>query len=131
MNEPRRALTEKEEEEEVKPVVPMSACISRLMATETLPDYFSTATGASGPATKQSRMGNFPRYLLVQLRRYYTDDTWQPKKLDVEVTVPEQLDLEAFRSTGMQADEMAMPEELPAPVASGGGGGNASSAGAP
>lgn len=58
-----------EEEEEIKPVVPLSACLARLAAEETLPDYRSPATGMAGPALKHVRIGNFPRYLLVQLRR--------------------------------------------------------------
>ncbi|CAN0037670.1 unnamed protein product, partial [Ectocarpus sp. 13 AM-2016] len=101
---------EAEEEEEIKPVVPLSACLARLAADETLPDYRSPATGKAGPALKHVRLGNFPRYLLVQLRRYYVDTDWQPKKMDVEVDVPLTLDLESLRSTGMQADEVPMPE---------------------
>ncbi|CAN0470501.1 unnamed protein product, partial [Hapterophycus canaliculatus] len=58
-----------DEEEEIKPVVPLSACLARLAAEETLPDYRSPATGKAGPALKHVRIGNFPRYLLVQLRR--------------------------------------------------------------
>lgn len=35
-------------------------------------------------ATKRTRFTSFPPYLLVQMRRYYTDvNTWEPKKLDV------------------------------------------------
>lgn len=58
-----------EEEEEIKPVVPLSACLARLTADETLPDYRSPATGKPGPALKHVRMGNFPKYLFVQLNR--------------------------------------------------------------
>lgn len=58
-----------QEEEEIKPVVPLSACLARLAAEETLPDYRSPATGKPGPALKHVRIGNFPTYLLVQLRR--------------------------------------------------------------
>lgn len=36
------------------------------------------------------------------LPRYFVDDNWQPKKMDVEVDVPLTLDLEPFRSNGMQ-----------------------------
>lgn len=57
------------EEEEIKPVVPLSACLARLAAEETLSDYRSPATGKPGPALKHVRIQNFPRYLLVQLRR--------------------------------------------------------------
>lgn len=64
------------EEEEIKPVVPLSACLARLAADETLPDYRSPATGKAGPALKHVRLGNFPRYLLVQLRRCENGDGW-------------------------------------------------------
>ncbi len=57
------------DEEEIKPVVPLSACLARLAADETLPDYRSPATGKPGPALKHVRIANFPRYLLVQLSR--------------------------------------------------------------
>lgn len=61
--------TKDTDEEEIKPVVPLSACLARLAAEETLPDYRSPATGKPGPALKHVRIGNFPKYLLVQLRR--------------------------------------------------------------
>lgn len=32
------------------------------------------------------------------MRRYYVDDTWTPKKLDVKLDVPEQMSLEQFRA---------------------------------
>lgn len=76
-----------EDEEEVKPVVPLSACLAKLAAEETLPDYRSPATGKPGPATKRALMSNFPRYLFVQLRRYvrhangnalFDYDAWHP-----------------------------------------------------
>lgn len=53
----------------MKPVVPLAACLARLTGEETLPDYRSPATGQPGPALKQLRFGNFPRYMFVQLRR--------------------------------------------------------------
>lgn len=34
--------------------------------------------------------------------RYFQDESWQQKKLDVEVDVPLQLDLEYLRSRGLQ-----------------------------
>lgn len=58
------------EEEEIKPVVPLSACIERFVADEVLPDYRSPVTGKPGQASKRVRIGNFPRYLLVQLGRW-------------------------------------------------------------
>jgi hypothetical protein len=38
----------------------------------------------------------------VQLQRYYTDDSWQPRKKEVEVPAPQHLDLEGLRGQGLQ-----------------------------
>jgi ubiquitin carboxyl-terminal hydrolase 5/13 len=47
---------------------------------------------------------------------YYVDTDWTAKKLAVAVPVPETLDLEAYRSTGMLPGEVALPDE-PEPAA--------------
>lgn len=84
-------------------------------------------------ASKTVKIDKFPKYLLLHMRRYYVDDTWTPKKLDVKLDVPEQLSLEQFRAEDpkvrtsrninevtivdsphlatMQADELLQPEE--------------------
>lgn len=49
---------------------------------------------------------------------YYVDTDWTAKKLAVAVPVPETLDLEAYRSTGMRPGEQALPDE-PEPAAAG------------
>lgn len=66
------AKTDTREEEEVKPVVPLSACIERFTGDEMLPDYRSPATGTPGLASKRVRMGNFPKYMLIKLSRCVT-----------------------------------------------------------
>eukprot|EP00894_Picocystis_sp_ML_P003603 jgi/Pico_ML_1/54120/g4541.t1 len=45
------------------------------------------------------------------MRRYYIDQNWTPKKLDVLVEAPQELDLEHLRSTGLQSGEDLLPEE--------------------
>lgn len=56
--------------------------------------------------------GSFPPYMIVQLRRYYCDESYTPKKLEVLVDVPESLSLEAFRQASEpQPGEELQPEE--------------------
>jgi len=51
----------------------------------------------------------------VAVGRYYQDDkTWQQKKLDCLVPMPETLDLAALRARGKQDGETDMPEETAA-----------------
>jgi ubiquitin carboxyl-terminal hydrolase 5/13 len=91
--------------------VPFSACVDALAAAEEVSDFYSTATGAKGGATRQLRLRTFPRYLLVQLRRYYVDSDWTPRKLDASVCAPERLSLEHLRAKGgLQPGETALPD---------------------
>jgi ubiquitin carboxyl-terminal hydrolase 5/13 len=53
-------------------------------------------------ALRRNRFKTFPPYLMVQMKRYYSDVDWTPKKLEVLVDVPERLSLENFRGTGLQ-----------------------------
>lgn len=55
-------------------------------------------------------MATFPRYLAVQLRRYYVAEDWTSRKLEVAVPMPDALDLERFRGRGLQPGEEPQPE---------------------
>jgi len=101
----------------VVPRVTLEACLARYFGDEIIPDYYSSATGKNGPAKKTVRIATFPSYIVLQLRRYYVDEgSWEPKKRDVEVPMPEELDLEAFRGKGLQEGEVELSDE-PAPAA--------------
>ncbi|CAE7345699.1 ubpA [Symbiodinium sp. CCMP2592] len=86
------------EPEEPKPVIPLSSCLARFGASEDGVQF----RGVS--ASKTSRLASMPRYLLVQLQRYYVDEKW-----------PETLNLEHLRGRGLQPGEEPMPEEADAP----------------
>ena len=52
-----------------------------------------------------------PNVLAVQVRRYYVADDWTPKKLDVLVPMPEEINPEHLGGAGMRDDEVALPDE--------------------
>ena len=68
-----------------------------------------------------------PPILAVQVRRYYVAEDWTPKKLDVLVPMPETVDVESVRGTGLAPGEEELP---PADADEGGGGGGGSGSGA-
>ena len=92
----RQKTTDGKEEdpEPVRPIVPFAACLERAAAEEKIEDFFSTALGRKGAATKRTRVRTMPNVLAVQVRRYYVADDWTPKKLDVLVPMPEEINLE-------------------------------------
>eukprot|EP00877_Chromochloris_zofingiensis_P011173 jgi/Chrzof1/6309/Cz18g03010.t1 len=109
-------------EDPVLPVVPFDACLSKFAAAEVLDDYYSAALKRKTQATKRTRFASYPPYLLIQLKRYYVAEDWTPKKLEVEVPVPDELNLEQLRGNGPQPGEQLQPEDEPATAATANGG---------
>ena len=104
--------TNKNTNEPVLPRVPLSACLSKWAAEETVEGYRSAAAGgAAVTARRQQRLASFPPFLAVQLKRYYVASDWTPRKLEVLVDVPVTIDLSALRGKGPQPGELLQPEE--------------------
>eukprot|EP00607_Mallomonas_marina_P010424 CAMPEP_0182424346 /NCGR_PEP_ID=MMETSP1167-20130531/10548_1 /TAXON_ID=2988 /ORGANISM="Mallomonas Sp, Strain CCMP3275" /LENGTH=297 /DNA_ID=CAMNT_0024604095 /DNA_START=290 /DNA_END=1183 /DNA_ORIENTATION=+ len=57
------------------------------------------------------RMKTFPRYLVIKLGRYYIDETWVQRKVNVSVIMPDILDLREYKGTGIKDGEVPIPEE--------------------
>jgi len=93
------------EPEEPKPVIPLQACIARFAAAEDGIPF------RGGMASKTTRIASMPKYLLIQLQRYYVDEKWIPNKLDCKVPMPDTLNLEDLRGKGIQPDETALPDD--------------------
>eukprot|EP00434_Breviolum_minutum_P016325 symbB.v1.2.014386.t1/scaffold1052.1/size141681/3 len=102
--DPKKLKTEGVEEEP-KPLIQLSTCLARFGAPEEGVEFRGSA------ASKTTRIATMPRYLLVQLQRYFVDEKWCPAKLDCKVPMPETLNLEHLRGKGLQAGEEEMPEE--------------------
>jgi len=97
--------------EEPKPIIPLKTSLERFAASED-GIHFRGMT-----VSKTSSMGTMPRYLLVQLQRYYVDEKWCPNKLDCKVPMPDKLSLEHLRGKGVQPGEKEFGEEAEAPAA--------------
>ncbi len=61
--------------EEVKLLVPWEACLDTFFR-DSIVEFRNPSLGSVVPTTRRVRMSNFPRYLMIKLGRYYTDDNW-------------------------------------------------------
>lgn len=58
-------------------------------------------------------MKTFPDLLMVQLGKFYFDSTWQPKKYNVEIDVPHNFDLCAFKDIFEPlCEDQMLPENM-------------------
>lgn len=97
--------------ERVRPRIPLVECLRSFAEAEHIPDFYSSATKMKGPATKTARLGSFPPYLMIQVRKFTLGDDWVPRKLDITLDVPDELDIAWLRATGLQAGELPLPED--------------------
>ena len=89
---------EKAQEEAPTPIVSLSSCLDSFSEVEYTDGYFSPAAGAKVTVERTTRFATFPKYLWVQLGRYYVGEDWRPKKLQVDMDIPERLSLEGKQS---------------------------------
>lgn len=108
--EAKKAKTEGEPEEP-KPLIQFGTCLQRFAAPE------EGVSFRGGVATKTVRLASMPRYLLVGVARYYMNDKWVQCKHDCKVPMPDHLDLESLRGSGLQPGEVEYPEEAGAEAA--------------
>lgn len=107
------------DDEDLRLSVPFEECIASYFAPSPCEMINpSVSTTRNIVASKTARIKSFPKYLMVKMGRYMMGPNWVPVKIDADVTLPENLDLSAFRGTGIKEGEAPMPESSNAPSSS-------------
>lgn len=85
--------------------VPFAAAIQSFAASSTIDDWMSPATGAKGQASTSNRLASCPRYLIVVLNRYTLAADWTTLKVDADVRMPLDLDIDNLPGSAAAAAE--------------------------
>ncbi|CAH1772608.1 unnamed protein product [Owenia fusiformis] len=113
-NEKKAELEAKGEQinvkEMVRPRIALSACLQTFLEPENIDDFYSSAINTKTTAQKTTKLASFPDYLLVQMKKFTIGDDWVPKKLDVSLDIPDELDLSSSRGSGLAPGEELLPE---------------------
>lgn len=99
--------------EPVRARIPFSACLQAFTEPQNVPDFWSSALQAKSAGVKTCRFASFPEYLVLQIKKFTFGVDWVPKKLDVSIELPDFLDLNRLRSTGLQNGEEELPDFTP------------------
>ncbi|OCT80740.1 ubiquitin carboxyl-terminal hydrolase 13 isoform X1 [Xenopus laevis] len=97
----------------VRAKIPFSACLQAFSEPENVPDFWSSALQAKSAGVKTSRFSSFPEYLVVQIKKFTFGLDWVPKKLDVTIDMPDLLDINHLRATGLKSGEEELPDIAP------------------
>jgi len=99
----------------VRSRIPFQACLDNFLSDNHV-DFESPVAGKT-TAKKSMRLLNFPDYLMMQLVKFDLDEHWQPIKLDVEVTMPDRIDLSSLKGVSSpQPGEVPLPDDTPTPA---------------
>ena len=94
------------------PTVSLKACIDHWASPTTVDGMrWPHLDNAIHSAIKQNRFGTFPPYLFVMLQRYKLDSNWVPEKIDINVDVPDELNLNYLRCCGPKNGEVLVPDD--------------------
>ncbi len=94
----------------VRPIIPLTQAIARWAEPEVIDDFKIKRNGPKTTVRKTQRFLTFPDYLFIQLKKYTFNDDWTPRKLDISMEVPDELDLSSLRAKGFQNGETPMPD---------------------
>jgi ubiquitin carboxyl-terminal hydrolase 5/13 len=120
--EQKKQKQEDGEEENKVPTLTFQQCLDSWAEETALDDYrWPHLHNSVQPGSTKTRFKSFPRYLWVQIRRYKIGPDWQPVKIEVNLDIPETLDLSDYKTSGPQdGEDLAIDEPVGGPGASSG-----------
>jgi len=98
-------------EEPIFPIVSFQDCLQEFSKPEEIFGFYSSALKRNTTAFKTTRIANFPKYLVFKSNLFHLGEGWTPQKLDVEIDVPEEIDINWLRGTGKSSSEELLPDE--------------------
>lgn len=113
----QKKLKQAEESEDCKERIPVKSialqtCLEEWSKVTTVDDIrWSHLNNEAHSASHTVRLTNFPRYLIIQIQRYALGADWVPVKLEVDLEVPQEIDLTFLKSMGVQEDEVLVPDQ--------------------
>ncbi|KAG7354584.1 DUF819 domain containing protein [Nitzschia inconspicua] len=114
LEEPEQKKQKQEEDgdENQVPTLTFQQCVDSWAEETLLDDYrWPHLNDSVHPGMTKTRFKSFPRYLWLQVRRYKIGPDWQPVKIEVNLDIPESIDLSDYKATGPQQGEDLVPDE--------------------
>lgn len=94
-----KMIKKEKKKEKTKPVLPVIS-MKNLIKSYSLPEEIANYKHKGNMTTAQTtlRFRNFPDYLLVKCEKYYFTDNWTPKKLNMLIKDPQEINISELRS---------------------------------
>ncbi|VDO20429.1 unnamed protein product, partial [Haemonchus placei] len=99
--------------------VALTDCLYALFEPDTIEDFVSPVTKEKKGARTTLRFKTFPDFLFLQAqvsKRFTMSPDFTVKKLDIDLLVPDEIDLSGLRGIGKKEDETLLPDDATASV---------------
>ncbi|KJP89125.1 hypothetical protein AK88_01211 [Plasmodium fragile] len=80
------------------PHVTLLDCLNNFIKKDYIEEYYSEEKKTKVLAQKDMKFKSFPPYLFIHIKRFYADENWNAKKINVPVEADEYINLEFMRS---------------------------------
>ncbi|ANQ06742.1 Ubiquitin carboxyl-terminal hydrolase a [Plasmodium coatneyi] len=95
-------------EEETSPTSPppvtLLDCLNNFIKKDYIDEYYSEEKKTKTLAQKDIKFKTFPPYLFIHIKRFYADENWNAKKINVPVQADEYINLEFMRSENSRVE---------------------------
>jgi len=92
------------------PTVTLQSCLSAWSAPHRIDGLrWSHLNNDISAAMEEVGFSNFPRYLIVQMQRYELGPDWTPKKIEVNIQMDLEIDLNQYKLEGSKDDKDLFP----------------------
>ncbi|CAJ0592736.1 unnamed protein product [Cylicocyclus nassatus] len=90
--------------------VALTDCLHALFEPEIIEDFVSPITNERKGARTTIRFKTFPDFLFLQAQRFTMSPDFTIKKLDLDLQVPDEIDLSGLRGIGKKENEVLLPD---------------------
>lgn len=73
-------------------------CLKNYIKKDNINDYYSEIENKKVHAQKDMKFKSFPPYLFIHLKRFYADENWCAKKINIPIEAHDKIDLEFMRA---------------------------------
>ncbi|SCO65933.1 ubiquitin carboxyl-terminal hydrolase 13, putative [Plasmodium vivax] len=80
------------------PQVTLLDCLNHFIKKDHIEEYYSEEKKRKILAQKDIKFKSFPPYLFIHIKRFYADENWSAKKINIPVQTDEYINLEFMRS---------------------------------
>uniref|UniRef100_A0A0K0CZ92 Ubiquitin carboxyl-terminal hydrolase n=1 Tax=Angiostrongylus cantonensis TaxID=6313 RepID=A0A0K0CZ92_ANGCA len=101
-------------EDNARSSVALADCLRALFQPDVIEDFVSPITNEKKGARTTIRFKTFPDFLFLQAQRFTMSPDFTIKKLDVDLQVPDELDLSGLRGIGKKENETLLPDDASA-----------------